>query len=146
VLIPKSECGFSSMGPPEATGKDRDMASAANIPEHGVGHLVVLDPATQRPVGIISTLDSPGWEPASARRDGTSPHTYGSAGAGVSVVRGSRIRLLDAASLNNRLGKLRRRDRRHLEFSHYGDPAPLSSWDELRVPGGLARRLALLHL
>jgi len=31
--------------------------AAQLMAEHGVGHLVVLDPRTHRPVGVISTLD-----------------------------------------------------------------------------------------
>jgi CBS domain-containing protein len=50
--------GDSSVTPLQTVISDEPVARAADlITTSGVSHLAVLDPVTQRPVGVLSTLD-----------------------------------------------------------------------------------------
>jgi CBS domain-containing protein len=50
--------GDSAGEPILAVESDEELRRAAQLlAEHGVSHLVVTDPHTQRPVGVLSTLD-----------------------------------------------------------------------------------------
>lgn len=50
--------GDSAVTPLVYVRKDDDLRHAAQLmAESGVSHLAVVDPSTQRPVGVVSTLD-----------------------------------------------------------------------------------------
>jgi CBS domain-containing protein len=50
--------GATAVTPLVSVGSNRPIAEAAELmAQHGIAHLAVTDPATRRPVGVISTLD-----------------------------------------------------------------------------------------
>ena len=50
--------GATAATSPLAVGPAETLERAAQLlAEHGVGHLVVVDPRTVRPIGVLSTLD-----------------------------------------------------------------------------------------
>ena len=56
--IDERTAGDSAASPLLAVQADEDLRRAAQLlAEHGASHLVVTDPTTQRPVGVLSTLD-----------------------------------------------------------------------------------------
>jgi CBS domain-containing protein len=56
--VDEQTAGESAVTPLVHVAKNDDLRHAAQLmAESGVSHLAVIDPATQRPVGVISTLD-----------------------------------------------------------------------------------------
>ena len=56
--IDRRTAGDSAVAPLVTVAGDDALGHAAQLmAEHGVANLVVLDPATRSPVGIVSTLD-----------------------------------------------------------------------------------------
>ena len=50
--------GATAVTPLVTVATNRPMAEAAGLmARHGIAHLAVTDPATRRPIGVISTLD-----------------------------------------------------------------------------------------
>jgi CBS domain-containing protein len=50
--------GATAVTPLVTVSANRPMAEAAGLmAQHGIAHLAVTDPATRRPIGVISTLD-----------------------------------------------------------------------------------------
>lgn len=50
--------GASAVTPLVTVASDRPIVDAAELmAQHGIAHLAVTDPATRRPIGVISTLD-----------------------------------------------------------------------------------------
>ncbi|HZD88076.1 MAG TPA: CBS domain-containing protein [Gaiellaceae bacterium] len=50
--------GVTAVTPLVTVTVDRPLGEAASLmAQHGVAHLAVTDPATRRPIGVISTLD-----------------------------------------------------------------------------------------
>jgi CBS domain-containing protein len=78
--LDEQTAGDSSVRPLLTVTSDKQLSEAAELMTlNGIAHLAVLDPATQRPVGVISTLDiarSIAAEPTpAARRGGRRPIT-----------------------------------------------------------------------
>jgi CBS domain-containing protein len=56
--IDRQTAGATAVTPLVAVAADRPIAEAAGLmAQHGIGHLAVLDPASRRPIGVVSTLD-----------------------------------------------------------------------------------------
>ncbi len=56
--VDEQTAGDSAVTPLVYVAKGDDLRHAAQLmAESGVSHLAVVDPATQRPVGVVSTLD-----------------------------------------------------------------------------------------
>ncbi|MDX6480959.1 MAG: hypothetical protein QOG85_1469 [Gaiellaceae bacterium] len=56
--IDRQTARATAVTPLVTVSADRPMAEAANLmAQHGIAHLAVTDPATRRPIGVISTLD-----------------------------------------------------------------------------------------
>ena len=56
--LDKRTAGATAVTPLVTVATDRPIADAADLmAQNGVAHLAVLDPATRRPIGVISTLD-----------------------------------------------------------------------------------------
>jgi len=54
----RQTAGATAVTPLVTVAANRPMAEASNLmAQHGVAHLAVTDPATRRPIGVISTLD-----------------------------------------------------------------------------------------
>ena len=50
--------GATAVSPLVAVGANRPLSEAAELmAQHGVAHLAVTEPASRRPIGVISTLD-----------------------------------------------------------------------------------------
>jgi CBS domain-containing protein len=50
--------GGSAVTPFVTVGSDQPLGEAASLmAQHGVAHLAVLDPESERPIGVVSTLD-----------------------------------------------------------------------------------------
>jgi len=61
VDVDQQTAGESAVTPLVYVSRDDDLRRAAQLmAESGVSHLAVVDPATERPVGVISTLDIAG--------------------------------------------------------------------------------------
>jgi CBS domain-containing protein len=58
AAIEERTAGDGASEPILAVDADEDLRRAAQLlAEHGTSHLVVMDPNTRRPVGVLSTLD-----------------------------------------------------------------------------------------
>ena len=58
VDVDAQTAGDSAVTPLVYVSRDDDLRHAAQLmAESGVSHLAVVDPLTQRPVGVVSTLD-----------------------------------------------------------------------------------------
>jgi len=58
VDVDRQTAGDSAVTPLVYVSRDDDLRHAAQLmAESGVSHLAVVDPLTQRPVGVVSTLD-----------------------------------------------------------------------------------------
>ena len=56
--VDEQTAGESAVTPLVYVSRDDDLRHAAQLmAESGVSHLAVVDPLTQRPVGVVSTLD-----------------------------------------------------------------------------------------
>jgi CBS domain-containing protein len=56
--IDTSTAALSAVAPLQTVASDEPIATAAQtMALKGLAHLAVLDPATQRPIGVLSTLD-----------------------------------------------------------------------------------------
>jgi len=54
----RQTAGATAVTPLVTVEASRPMAEAASLmAQHGIAHLAVTDPATRRPIGVISTLD-----------------------------------------------------------------------------------------
>jgi CBS domain-containing protein len=56
--LDRQTAGATAVTPLVTVSANRPMAEAASLmAQHGIAHLAVTDPATRRPIGVISTLD-----------------------------------------------------------------------------------------
>ena len=56
--LDRQTAGATAVTPLVTVSADRPMAEAASLmAQHGIAHLAVTDPASRRPIGVISTLD-----------------------------------------------------------------------------------------
>jgi CBS domain-containing protein len=56
--VDEQTAGDSAVTPLVYVSRDDDLHHAAQLmAESGVSHLAVVDPLTQRPLGVLSTLD-----------------------------------------------------------------------------------------
>jgi CBS domain-containing protein len=56
--LDRQTAGATAVTPLVTVSASRLMAEAASLmAQHGIAHLAVTDPATRRPIGVISTLD-----------------------------------------------------------------------------------------
>ena len=56
--LDRQTAGATAVTPLVTVSANRPMAAAAGLmAQHGIAHLAVTDPATRRPIGVISTLD-----------------------------------------------------------------------------------------
>ena len=56
--LDRQTAGATAVTPLVTVSASRPMAEAAGLmAQHGIAHLAVTDPATRRPIGVISTLD-----------------------------------------------------------------------------------------
>ena len=56
--IDRQTAGATGVTPLVTVSSNRPMSEAAGLmAQHGVAHLAVTDPASRRPIGVISTLD-----------------------------------------------------------------------------------------
>jgi CBS domain-containing protein len=75
--LDEQEAGGSAMQPAVTVGPYEPLARAAGLmATHGVSHLVVVDPAKDRPLGVISTLDVAGALAAAWSPRGRAPDAY----------------------------------------------------------------------
>ncbi len=59
--LDEQEAGGTAARPAVTVGPDESLADAARrMTRHGVSHLVVVDRARARPIGVLSTLDLAG--------------------------------------------------------------------------------------
>lgn len=56
--LDRQTAGATAVTPLVTVSADRPMSEAAGLmAQHGIAHLAVTDPASRRPIGVISTLD-----------------------------------------------------------------------------------------